>query len=202
MLLISLHDITQYFTEHWLEVIAVLLSIAGVWLTALEKIINWPINIIASAIYIYIFFNTGIYLDTGISLFYVVFSFYGWYQWLYGGKNKTEIAISNIDNKTIGMILLISIPVTVGLIEIMIHYTDSTVPYLDSITTVMSLAGTWMMAKKHIENWLVWILADSIYVAEYIIKGLYLTALLYFIFTLLALYGYIEWKKQLKVLYA
>src|SRR5665213_1585638 len=120
MLIISFHDISTYFTEHWLEVIAVILSIAGVWLTALEKIINWPINIIASAIYIYIFFNTGIYLDTCISVFYVVFSFYGWYQWLYGGKNKTEIAISKIDNKTIGMILLISVPVTAGLIEIMI----------------------------------------------------------------------------------
>jgi nicotinamide mononucleotide transporter len=201
MLFITVTDISNYFTEHWLEVLAVMFSIAGVWLTALEKVINWPVNIIGCAIYVYVFFTNKIYLDMGISVFYVVFSFYGWHEWLYGGKNKQAIEISYMSKRALGLIVLLCIPCIIGLGELMKHYTDNTVPFLDSTTTIMSLAGTWMMARKHIENWLVWILADSIYIAEYVIKGLYPTALLSFIFTLLAIFGYYEWKKLMKVSY-
>ncbi|HSY76821.1 MAG TPA: nicotinamide riboside transporter PnuC [Bacteroidia bacterium] len=200
MLFISLQDISNYIHEHWLEIIAVLFSIAGVWLTALEKIINWPVNIIASAIYVYVFYSSGIYLDTGISVFYIIFGFYGWYYWLYGGNNNKEVEISKVQLKEILLLFTIGIIITIGLAVLLIHFTNSTIPYLDSSTTVLSLIATWLAAKKHIENWLVWIVADSIYVIEYIIKDLYLTALLYFIFTVLAAYGYYEWNKQLKKL--
>ncbi|HWY97518.1 MAG TPA: nicotinamide riboside transporter PnuC [Bacteroidia bacterium] len=202
MLFISQQDIYHYIAEHWLEIIAVALSIAGVWLTALEKIINWPINIIASAVYVYIFYISGIYLDTGISVFYISFGFYGWYYWLYGGSNKKQVEISKVSVKELFTLIAMGIPITIGLAVLLIHFTNSTIPYLDSSTTVLSLIATWMAAKKHIENWLVWIIADSIYVVEYIIKDLYLTALLYFIFTVLAAYGYFEWNKQLKKLSA
>lgn len=202
MLLLTLTDIINYLAEHWLEVTAVIFSIAGVWLTALEKVINWPVNIIGCSIYTYIFFTNKIYLDTGISVFYVVFSFYGWYEWLYSGKDKHAIEISHLNIRAMGLLIIICVPATIGLGELMKHYTDNTVPFLDATTTILSLAGTWMMAKKHIENWLVWIIADSIYIAEYVIKGLYPTALLSFIFTLLAIYGHYEWKKLMKLSYA
>jgi nicotinamide mononucleotide transporter len=202
MLFISLQDIYHYVTEHWLEIIAVVFSIAGVWLTALEKTINWPLNIIASAIYVYIFYVSGIYMDALLSVFFVVFSFYGWYQWLYGGDNKAQLQISKTSLKLAFILLLIGIPLTFGFTQLLTHYTNSTIPYLDSVTTVLSLIATWMAAKKHIENWLVWIIADSIYVVEYVVKDLYLTAVLYFIFTMLAAYGYYEWNKQLKKLSA
>jgi nicotinamide mononucleotide transporter len=202
MLFLSPHDISQYLTEHWLEVCGMLLSIAGVWFTALEKIINWPINIIASVIYVYIFYTSGIYLDTGISVFYIVFGFYGWYEWKYGGNNRQHLDVSKTSVKTSLILIAIGVVATILFAQILIHYTNSTIPYLDSVTTVLSLIATWMAARKHIENWLVWIVADSIYVAEYIIKDLYLTAVLYFIFTVLALWGYIEWKKQLRILSA
>jgi len=141
MLLITLTDISQYLNEHWLEVLAALLSIVGVWLTALEKVINWPVNIIGCAIYVYVFLNSKIYLDTGITIFYVVFSIYGWYEWLYGGKNKQAIEINHISLRTLGLLVLLCVPATIGLGELMKHYTDNTVPFLDSTTTIMSLGN-------------------------------------------------------------
>lgn len=194
-----LNDLWNYLLAHWIEVVGVILSIAGVWLTALEKIINWPIGIIASAIYIYIFYNSGIYGDAWLQVIYVIIGFYGWYEWLYGGKDKEELAISSTSGKTFLILIGISIPSCI-IAHILLSDAGSTIPFLDSITTVLSLAGTWMMAKKLIENWLLWIVADLLYVIEYIIKGLYLTAVLYFIFTILAVYGYYEWKKHLKKL--
>jgi nicotinamide mononucleotide transporter len=89
-------------------------------------------------------------------------------------------------------------PLTVVSAYLLKHFFNSTIPYFDATTTILSLIATWMAAKKHIENWLVWILTDLIYIPEYLIKHLYHTALLYFIFTLLAVYGYFEWRKLQK----
>ena len=194
-----LNDLCLYLSAHWLEVLGVILSIAGVWLTALEKVINWPIGIVASAMYVYIFYASGIYGDAWLSVFYVVIGFYGWYEWLYGGRNKEELPISVTSRKTFFVLGLIFIPSYI-IVYIMLTHAGSTIPFLDTVTTVLSLIGTWMMARKLIENWLLWIFADLLYVIEYLVKGLYLTAVLYFIFTILAVYGYYEWKKHLKKL--
>ncbi|HTB05450.1 MAG TPA: nicotinamide riboside transporter PnuC [Bacteroidia bacterium] len=196
-----LEAIRLYITQSYLELIAVILSIAGVWLTAKEKVINWPIAIIACAIYVYIFFKDNLFGDASLQIFYVIISFYGWYEWLYGGKNHKELFISRTPLKLLIVLALISIPLSICL-GFIISYTKSTVPYWDGITTGLSLLGTWMMAKKYIEHWLVWIITDILYIALYIIKELYLTAVLSLIFTLLAVYGYYAWKKQITVSFA
>jgi nicotinamide mononucleotide transporter len=196
-----LDDCLQYIAQNKLEVFVVILSILGVWLTAKEKIITWPVGIVSCAVYAYIFFKDALYGDSSLQVFYVLISFYGWYEWLYGGEKDDKLHISKASVKTLILLLILCIPSTI-LIRMLLSLTNSNTPYLDSITTALSLAATWMMAKKLIENWLVWIFTDAIYVALYIIKHLYLTSLLYFIFTLLAVYGYYVWKKQIKPSYA
>jgi nicotinamide mononucleotide transporter len=196
-----IQDCLQYLAQNKLEVFAVILSIAGVWLTAKEKIITWPVGIISCAVYAYIFFNDALYGDSSLQVFYVLISFYGWYEWMYGGEKDDTLHVSAASLKTLAVLLILCIPGTL-LIRMLLSLTNSNTPYLDSITTALSLAATWMMAKKLIENWLVWILTDLIYVGLYVIKHLYLTSLLYFIFTLLAVYGYYVWKKQMKPYFA
>ena len=187
----------QYLAQNKLEIFAVLLSIAGVWLTAKEKVITWPVGIVSCAIYAYIFFKDALYGDSSLQVFYVVISFYGWYEWLYGGLKNDKLHVATASVKTLILLAALCIPGFL-LIRMLLSLTNSNTPYLDSITTALSLAGTWMMAKKLIENWFVWIFTDIIYVGLYIIKHLYLTSLLYFIFTLLAVYGYYVWRKQLQ----
>ncbi|HXB12682.1 MAG TPA: nicotinamide riboside transporter PnuC [Bacteroidia bacterium] len=196
-----LDDCLQYLAQNKLEVLAVVLSIAGVWLTAKEKIINWPINIVASILSVYLFYLTALYGDAILNGFFVIMCVYGWYEWLHGGKENSELSVSISSPRVLGVLLLLTIAGSL-LFGKMLNYTNSTVPYWDGITTALSLAATWMATKKLIENWLVWIFTDMLYVAMYYIKHLYAYSILYFIFTLLAVYGYYAWKKQIKPLYA
>jgi nicotinamide mononucleotide transporter len=192
-----LETIWQYVIESKLEVINFILSVAGVWLTAKEKIINWPIGIAASLLSIYIFYTSSLFGDASLNVFYVIIGFYGWYEWMHGGDKKEALKISKSGKRTLFLLLIITIPSCAFLGKVL-SYTNSNVPYWDGITTALSLAATWMMARKLIENWLVWIFTDLLYVGLYLIKHLYLFSLLYFIFTALAVYGYYQWKKQLK----
>jgi nicotinamide mononucleotide transporter len=195
----SVHTALLYIQQNWFELTALVISILGVWLTALEKTINWPVNILACVLYGILFYLSGIYLDASLQIFFIVFSIYGWYLWTRKDSNKHEtLLISNISLKTFLILITIGMPVTVLSAYILGHFFNSTIPYFDATTTVLSLIATWMAAKKHIESWLVWILTDLIYIPEYLIKHLYPTALLYFIFTLLAVYGYFEWRKLRK----
>jgi nicotinamide mononucleotide transporter len=196
-----LETIWQYVNNNWLEVLAVIISIIGIWLTAKEKLINWPINIVACILSIYIFYRDALFGDAALNVFFVVMCVYGWYEWVYGGKGHTALTVSKVSMKTLGILSLLTLPTCAGL-GYLLTYTSSTVPYWDGITTALSLAATWMAAKKLIENWLVWIFADLLYVVMYGIKHLYMFSVLYFIFTLLAVYGYYAWKKQLTESYS
>ena len=191
-------EVWQYIVDNRIETLAFVISIAGIWLTAKEKILNWPVNIVASGLYIYLFYMDALYGDAALNGFFVVMCAYGWYEWVYGGKGHTELHVSNITMRAAGLLTILTLPMSFALGLILSH-TKSTVPYWDGITTALSLAATWMAARKLIENWLVWIFTDIIYVVMYIIKELYITSVLYFIFILLAVYGYMEWKKQLTV---
>ncbi|HTA84273.1 MAG TPA: nicotinamide riboside transporter PnuC [Bacteroidia bacterium] len=203
----AIHTALLYIQQNWFELTALVISILGVWLTALEKTINWPVNILACVLYGIVFYNSGIYLDASLQLFFIVFGVYGWYMWTKGGTQGGELRITKMPGKTYLVLLGIGIPSVFLLVWLLPHLTEwltallhiavakSTIPYFDSTTTVLSLIATWMAAKKYIENWLLWIITDLIYVPEYVIKDLYATAILYFIFTLLAVYGYFEWRK-------
>jgi len=192
-----LETLWQSVIQNWLEEVAVIVSIAGVWLTAKEKIISWPVGIVACAIYTYIFYVNLLYGDTALQVFYVVISFYGWYEWAYGGQKHTSLHVSISSKRTLLILSILSVAGWLVLGKILTH-TNTNVPYWDGLNTALSLIATWMTAKKLIENWLVWIVTDLSYVILYFYKDLKLTSFLYFIFTLLAIYGYYQWKKQLK----
>ena len=183
----------------WLEVIAMLTGIAGVWLTMKESIWCFPIGIINVSLYAWLFISPGIrlYADALLQCIYILLLFYGWMNWADRNKKKEARHTFNIPSKTALKLFFIFLAATIVLAVFLQHYTNASYPWLDSALTCSSLAAQWMIAKKMIENWIVWIVVDIIYLPLYFVKHLPLTTILYAIFLLLAFKGFSEWKKNL-----
>ena len=132
----------------------------------------------------------------GINAYYFVMSVYGWYHWTDTRSEKSQIPITR-NNRTENLIAVALMVVSFSVIRFSLDFTDSDVPNLDSVTTATAITGMWLMARKKIENWIAWIITDLIAVPLYIYKGLPLTAFQFFIFTILATWGYFSWKQKL-----
>ena len=185
-------------SSSWLEVIAMLTGILGVWLTMKQNPLCFPVGIINVSLYAWLFFSPGIrlYADALLQCIYILLLIYGWYKWTIKEKSSAllPIRIGRRNSMQAGALVFAG---TIVLAFFLQTQTDASYPWLDSALTCFSLAAQWMIARKMIENWIVWIVVDIVYLPLYIIKGLPLTALLYFIFLLLAIRGYVDWKKQL-----
>ena len=189
----------EIFGEHitWIEIAGTLFGILGVVLTIKQNIFCFPAGIINVSLYAYLFFVSKLYSDAVLQIIYIILLVYGWMQW----KNKTassELPVSKTERGLLFVLLTTGAGAAFFLGTFLHNKTDASLPYLDAATTVMSLIAQWMIAKKKIENWILWIAADVIYTGMYIYKSLYLTSVLYFIFIILAIIGYLEWKKNLK----
>ncbi|MEO7041946.1 MAG: nicotinamide riboside transporter PnuC [Gemmatimonadaceae bacterium] len=181
-----------------LEAIAVFFGIVSVYLSTRENIWSWPTALINVSLFSALFLRSGLYSDTGLQVVYFVLSLYGWYEWLYGGAGRTAIAVSRTSSKT--WVVLGGLAVIMwGLLgTITSRLPGTALPYVDAATTTVSLIAQWMMTRKLIENWLIWIAVDVVYVGMFIFKGLYLTAFNYGIYLALAALGYIAWKRSLE----
>ena len=180
-----------------IELIGVVTGIACVWLAAKQNIWTWPLGLVSVGMYVLVFYDARLYADMGLNVFYFVTSMYGWYVWLYGGKNNTERKVGRVSRKELVVLLGLGLVFSVSLGYFLDNYTDADLSYTDSATTAVSLIGYWMMAKKQLENWIVWLVVDVVYVGVYTYKDLYLTSFLYFVFLLLSIKGYLDWKKEL-----
>ena len=181
-----------------LEVVAVVFGILSVWFARKENIWVYPTGIINVLIYVYLCFFAGLYADMGINAFYFVMSVYGWYNWSRKDAESHHVPISKLSLfQWIISILLIAVAFAL-IYYILLKYTDSTVPLFDSFTTSLFIAGMWLMAIKKIENWLLWILGDLLVIPLFAMKGLVFTSVQYIVFLILAIMGYIEWRRRLK----
>ncbi|MCG3165124.1 MAG: hypothetical protein POELPBGB_00885 [Bacteroidia bacterium] len=181
----------------WIEIIAVIFSIAYTILAAYESNWCWPAAIISVSIYTSICFSAKLYSETGLQVFYLIMAFYGWFEWTRNGQQKPELKISKIDNQIHLLLVVAGITGTALLYYIMKKYTDAALPLADSVVTAFSLVTTYMMVKKYIENWLWWIVIDGLAVYIYISRGYTLTAVLYFIYVIIVVVAYFKWRKLL-----
>ena len=182
----------------WLEVVAVVFGILSVWFARKENIWVYPTGIINVLIYVYLCFFAGLYADMGINAFYFVMSVYGWYNWSRKDAESHHVPISKL-SLIHWFLYIIIISTAFALIYfILSRYTNSTVPLFDSFTTSLFIAGMWLMAIKKIENWLLWILGDLLVIPLFAMKGLVFTSVQYIVFLVLAIMGYIEWRKRLQ----
>lgn len=149
--------------------------------------------------YIYIYIEAKLYADMSLQVYYLIISFYGWYLWLFGvhkNHKHSALTVSKASWKLLATLGLISIVLFFLIAWILVNFTNSDLPYWDSFTTSLSFVATWMLARKILENWLIWIVVDAVSVAIYIYKDLYPTAILFLFLTFLAYVGYKKWEKE------
>lgn len=180
----------------WLEIGAAAFGVVSVWLSTRENIWSWPTAIVNVGLYTVVFFQSRLYADMGLQVVYLALSIYGWYEWLYGGEHRSELQVSRASPRLLLTLLVLNLVIWVVLASALHRYTDAVFPWLDSLLTTTSLMAQWMMTRKILENWLVWIVVDIAYVPMFIARGLYPTAALYAIFLVLAVMGYRDWRRS------
>lgn len=179
-----------------LELAAALFGIVAVYLSTRENILSWPIALINVGLYTVVFFRERLYADMGLQVVYFLLSLYGWYEWKFGGANKSTLRVSRLSPSK--WLILISVHLVAWLILgwVLASRTNAAIPWLDSFLTTGSLVAQWMMTRKLLENWAVWFALDLIYVPMFISRGLYATAGLYAVFLVLAAKGWRDWKRS------
>ncbi len=194
-------DLQGWFLTNYDEVAGTLIALAYLFFSIKQNIWLWPLGFISSAIYAFVFYRSKIYAGMGLQIYFVLISVYGWYIWWKSNKESQEPASvkSLIYNyKLIIILVLCAIVIFIFLSQILV-YTDTKVPYFDAFISALSIVATWMLAKKYIEHWLVWMIADPVSVGICMFQGLYFTVFLYVVYTLMAIYGYKSWKRDLKI---
>lgn len=188
-----------------LEFVAVVFGLVSVWYAKQEKILVYPTGIISVIIYVFICFGIQLYADAGINLFYFIMSVYGWYMWT-KKSDKPKLKITSNNRKdwliSVGMFILSAL-IIILLLQFFkqddAEYWSTNVPYIDSFTTATFIVGMWLMALKKIENWIFWIIGDIISVPLYAYKGLVFTSFQFFVFLIIAVAGYLAWRKKLQL---
>lgn len=179
-----------------LETVAALFGIVSVWLSTREHLASWPTAIVNVALYFVVFQRAQLYADMGLQVIYLVLSVYGWYEWRFGGAGRTELAVSRTTRAQALVLVPLGLAGALGLGLLLARTTDAALPWIDSALAVTSLLAQWMMTRKLLENWLVWVVADVAYVAMFLSKQLYVTAALYAVFLCLAAKGYLDWRRS------
>ncbi len=194
-----MNNLVGWFLNNYDEVAGTIIALAYLYFSIKQNIWLWPLGFISSAIYAFVFFRAKIYAGMGLQIYFVLISIYGWYIW-WKGNNSNNVADSVksliYNYKLILLLSLSAIVIFIFLSQILIN-TDSEVPYFDAFIAALSIVATWMLAKKYIEHWLVWMIADPVSVGICMFQGLYFTVFLYTVYTLMAIYGYKSWKKDL-----
>ena len=189
-----------------LELLGLVFGILAVFFLIKENILTWPSGIIYILISFVIFWQQRLYGDFILHIFFLVLNIYGWYYWIVGkGKNEEQLVVTRVSTHSMIYILMVSFVgiVVFGYFLSSIHliWTDfekAAVPYWDSTTSILSVAGMWLTARKKIENWYFWIVVDVLATGIYIYKEIYFYAALYGIYIFLAVAGYLAWKKSMQ----
>ncbi len=183
----------------YLEIIGVIVGFAYLYLEYKASIYLWIASIIMPAIYLVVFYDAGLYADTAINIYYLVIAIYGFFAWKYGSSKSRELPITHITARQgIAMVILYAV-MQVAVWLALKHFTDSDVAWFNALTSALSIVGMWMLARKYVEQWLVWIVVDILSAALYGYKGLYLTAILYVAYAVIAIFGYRKWIQLMEI---
>lgn len=179
-----------------LEGVAAAFGVIAVYLSTRQNIWSWPTAIVNVTLYTLVFYQGRLYGQMGLQLVYLALSVYGWYQWLYGGAQHGALRVSRASPRLLISLGLLNLAAFAALAAIL-RQTDAALPWLDALLTTTSLVAQWMMTRKILENWILWIMLDLVYVPMFISQRLYATAMLYAVFLVLAAMGFIEWRRSL-----
>lgn len=194
------------FQQDWgwlqsIDLISAVLGLLYLWLEYRANIWLWAVSVIMPAVHAYLYYEKGLYADFGMEFYYIAMAIYGYACWRWGNKKDKdkELPITHYKHWHI-LTSTATWLVLWGLIYwILITFTDSRVPILDSFTTSLSAVALWALAKKYVEQWLIWLVVDAVCCGLYIYKGIPFTACLYGLYTVIAVFGYLKWKKMASI---
>ncbi len=196
----NLESFIGWLCSNYIEVLGVVTSLVYLYFSVRQIIWLWPFGIISSALFILIFFNSKFYADMGLQVYYLGVSIYGWVYWSRGTvdqQEKSTLPVQRVPRRLAMALGVIGVLALVAIVFVLKNFTDSDVPWGDAFTTAGSIVATWMLARKILEHWLVWIVVDSVAAGLYFYKGLYPSFLLYVIYAVIAVIGYHQWRKSL-----
>jgi nicotinamide mononucleotide transporter len=182
-----------------LEIVAVIFGLLSVWFAKKDNIWVFPTGLISTSIYAYLLWQWSLLGDSMINVYYFIMSIYGWYHWTRKKGDVDEFPVSVMTDKEKIMSIVIFILTLIFVIAVYLYFDKFTswYSYVDTLLTAIFFVGMWMMAKRKIENWIFWIIGDLLSIPLYFAKGYTFTSIQYIIFTIIAVYGYLEWKKIL-----
>jgi nicotinamide mononucleotide transporter len=181
-----------------LELWAIVATLLCVWLNVKENIWGWPMAIVSSGLYAAVFVKAKLYSDAELQVVFIAISLYGWYKWYQKQDSKSILKISHCPSKLYLPLLLIALLFTVVSGYVHATYTDASLPYADSSLTAISLVAQWLMARKYLQNWYLWLVANVGYIALYFSRNLHGTAYLYVLLLIMAYSGLRQWQKTLQ----
>ena len=182
-----------------LEIVAVFFGFLSVWFSKENNILVFPTGMISTIIFVYLLLKWGLLGDMMINAYYFIMSVYGWYIWTKKDDDKqvTSITRTTFNEKKTSMAIFLATLLFVYLVYRNFDKWTSWVAYVDTITTALFFVGMWLMARRKLENWIFWIIGDIISVPLYFYKGYTFTSFQYLIFTFIAIFGYLAWKKSI-----
>jgi len=185
------------FQTSYLELVAVAFGLVCVWFMKKESILVFPFGIVNVLIYVYIFFSARLYANAGINCFFFIMSVYGWYNWTRKDSSDNRIRIARCSGTEL---LLNGIAIIVFFFVIrfiLIRFTSSRIPSWDAMTTAVYIVAQWLLSRKRIENWILWIFADAVMIGLCAWEDLFFSSFQYLVFTIIAILGFREWKTKL-----
>ena len=199
ILLTLVNTVTDWIkSQNLLETSGVITGILCVYLAAKNKIFSWPFAIISVIIYVFIFWDAKLYADMGLQVYFLIMNFYGWYYWSRKDDSK-KTHVTSINSREIIFSVIGIVVFTAVLGFFLYNGTDASFPFIDSFCTACSLVAQIFLARKVMENWLIWIFVDIIYVGVYLAKDLHLTAGMYALYIYIAAIGYLEWRREFRL---
>ncbi len=175
------------------EATAVVLGVAYLLLAMRESLWCWYAAFASTAIFLVLFWDVGLLMESALQLYYLAMAIYGWWHWQRGSEDHTELAISSWGWRQHLLAITTVILAAAASGALLQGYSSAALPYLDSFTTWGSIITTWMVARKILENWLYWLVIDSVSIYLYLDRALYLTALLFVVYLIIVLFGYRKW---------
>ena len=205
----------EYIGEHWLDILTTILGLIYIWLEYRASIALWIVGIIMPALDIWLYWQHGLYGDSGMACYYTAAAIYGYIAWKWGRKNQGDRSLDygqSPDQGPVPLILPIThtptrlyLPIAVfffvawaATYYVLITWTNSTVPVLDAFTNALSFVGLWALARKYIEQWFFWIVVDAVCCVLYVQKGIPFKAGLYGLYVVIAVMGWFKWKQMMK----
>lgn len=181
------------------EIVGAATCLLCIWLAARQNVWTWPVALVSVTAYFIFFYQIKLYADMVLQVFFLLSNFYGWYEWKRGGAGKTELPVTWLSHTQLIGVAVAGLVCSVLLAWYFQTFTDAAYPVFDSTLAAFSVVAQVLLTRKKIENWIIWVVVDVAYVWLYLVKAAYLTAGVYFILILLAVQGFYEWRKTIRL---